>query len=1326
MKKVIGILILSLYSVVFSQHQYFTTVQKYTTENGLAGRFANYTFKDSRGIIWIGTQHGLHRFDGRDFKIFDEEQGLPFPEVMEIYEDTEGYLWLYRSCFSKSEDYCTKALVFFHRITHEILTPEERFGDEIPFRLHEIQSIHSDRSGQTFYIQTARKTYCWKGSGGFRQIQSLPLDRGAKIFKVLDDGRLGCIHQQDDVCAYFLLDSTGHKLSSRVISDGQKNTRDFTTFPSKGNFRLNLRDVIMYSKSREEVLVFDVNEKGELQENQQLTKMAIAVGRQARHTLFDEQYQSFWSADREGIIRTEVLPQKFRDVLAEDKSDMLWRIIPLRPGQFLLEKISNGYRIYLFDLNNPAKLSLISRRDHMKDGKGAIPFAEETDLENIERIFPLTSSELMFVRRDFEYKILKLEKFDEAIQVGKVQSAALIGDKILLGTLRGLKVFDIKTHKLSDFTRLNSFADFEESSIHLIEPVGMDSAWLGTNQGLFLLSLSRGVLAQYSPSQKGDTYLPTSTIYHFKRKGDGSFWLATRAGLVHWAGSRTAPLNNGKRFQLYTHKEGLPDKECVAVFEDKDHFIWVATIRGLVQLDPLSDKMRIYNRKDGLKQEYFLEYSHYQDEAGNIFLGGLNGLTYFDPADFKNTDFSSPDVPLIIVDFEQYNQQTERFEPRIKNLLEQGEIVLKPNERIFSLRLALADYRSAEKQQFSYRIPGYQEEWQTDISNVIRISGIPYGDYSLQIRGRLPNGQFSSHLIELPIHALRPFYLSIWFYAVLLFVVGFAAYSFYIARIRFLENRQKELEIAVSDRTAKIESDKQIIERQAEELRKLDQLKSRFFANVSHELRTPLTLILAPLQSVLNRGSLQEADKAKLSIAYKNGKRLLNLVNELLDLSKLESGKMKLQHDEKELFPFISRIVDSFESYARDTGIQLSLDFLPEKELSLRLDFKKTEIILLNLLSNALKFTPPGGSIVVKVDIRPEIQQVRILVSDTGRGIHPQDIPHIFNRFYQSEQTETAEGGTGIGLAISREFAKLMDGSLSVSSEWGKGSVFVLQLPLIYAKASPKKEELAAQTSLHAPSSPPRRVALNENQEHILLVEDNPDLRFFIQSLLDPFYQVTVAQHGQEALEKLSQLSNIDLIISDIMMPVMDGFQLLEKLKAHAFLGRIPVIMLTARADIKDKLKALRIGVDDYMLKPFEEEELQLRVENLLRNRKIREENRDNQPGPAMQDTEEQQWLQLVEETVTDKLSTYEFNVEKLAFEMAMSRQNLNIRIKKLTGLTASQYLQEARLLTARSILESRQVHAVKAAALEVGIKDVKYFSRKFKERFGKSPSAYL
>jgi signal transduction histidine kinase/DNA-binding response OmpR family regulator/AraC-like DNA-binding protein/Txe/YoeB family toxin of Txe-Axe toxin-antitoxin module len=631
---------------------------------------------------------------------------------------------------------------------------------------------------------------------------------------------------------------------------------------------------------------------------------------------------------------------------------------------------------------------------------------------------------------------------------------------------------------------------------------------------------------------------------------------------------------------------------------------------------------------------------------------------------------------------------------------------------------------------------------------------------------------------------VRWFLLGIAVLATLLFSGAFWA---------FLRNK-KQIKI--------LRGQKELIEQQEIELRKLDAAKTRFFANVSHELRTPLTLILSPLSNLLKTNELSNKQFTLLSLVRQNVQDLLKLVNEILDLNKLEAGKLGLQEETVVLYGLVRRLVANFESHAERQNIHLTFDYQLDKYIQLLLDRNKFEKIINNLISNALKFTQQGGSISLSVLEKPNA--IEIQVKDTGRGIHPDDLPHVFNRFYQSNQADApTEGGTGIGLSLSMEFAKLLKGRLWVTSILGQGSTFYFSFPkreVLKSLSTETVEELnqtliaeEAFVSLSAlTSSPPQKSihpAVYQTSETdvktILVVEDNRSLSDYLKMILQDQFHVLTAENGLAALDilqnqiKKNPLSaaqnpvetiptpSVDLIISDIMMPVMDGFQFLEVLKSRAYFQQIPVIMLTARADIQDKLKALRIGVDDYLLKPFEEDELFARIHNLLKNSQLRQVFKQeseslllkNIPNtvhrtpmptgllwregsgegdifihpedavriPSENETDEnQKWLIELEQVVQKQMPNFDLTAESIADDLAMSRAQFFRRLKLATGLTPHQYLLELRFNHARQLLELRKENSVKAVAYSVGMRDVKYFSQQFKERFGRLPSDYL
>ncbi len=527
-----------------------------------------------------------------------------------------------------------------------------------------------------------------------------------------------------------------------------------------------------------------------------------------------------------------------------------------------------------------------------------------------------------------------------------------------------------------------------------------------------------------------------------------------------------------------------------------------------------------------------------------------------------------------------------------------------------------------------------------------------------------------------------------------------------------------------------------ITQEQEAQLRMLDVAKSRFFANISHELRTPLTLVLGPIHTLLKENQLADKQLNLLQIAKRNGKQLQLLVNEILDLRKLEMGKMTLVQEPTELSSFFNRYVSQFESLAQNNLIDFSIELLADKNLVVQIDREKYRQILYNLLSNAFKFTQKGG----KIKVIQTVNKNRLLleVRDSGSGIHPKDLPHVFDRFFQSNRPDRpAEGGTGIGLALCKEYAQLFGGSIHAESKRGKGSIFKVTFPVSVVEDS--QLPIAHLQEIDTMSYPPpqqKKGALSLShipKLTLLVVEDNPELQAYIRLVLEEKYQIITADNGKMALDVLKDDKggpSVNLIISDLMMPVMDGFQLLEKLKSEDATRHIPVIMLTARAETTDKLKALRIGVDDYITKPFDEEELMIRIENLLKNKAVREneslsdiEQADSEPIISETDRE---WLENFEGYVQKNFSSDILSVSKLAEVFYMSESSLLRQLKRLTGLTAMQYLQEIRLNEARHLLENRDSNSIAQVASKVGYSDTRHFSRRFKQRFGKSPSEYF
>ncbi|GJM36144.1 MAG: hypothetical protein DHS20C18_51450 [Saprospiraceae bacterium] len=574
-------------------------------------------------------------------------------------------------------------------------------------------------------------------------------------------------------------------------------------------------------------------------------------------------------------------------------------------------------------------------------------------------------------------------------------------------------------------------------------------------------------------------------------------------------------------------------------------------------------------------------------------------------------------------------------------------------------------------------------------------------------------------------------------------IIGIALLIFAYLMWRLTRIRRKKNE-ELNRKNEQIQRDKAIISQQATELRAIDAIKSRFFTNISHELRTPLTLIITPISHLLkqqNRENLSSKVQITLTNAYRNAQRLLSLVEELLELSRIEAGEQKLNFTPTRLKSFCQQLFSAFEAKAQLKKIdyQLHTDIL--ESTAVNIDRNRFAKVVNNLLGNALKFTPSGGKVTLILDHSSQEPNTLILtVKDTGRGILPEDLPHIFDRYFQTKNKNIpTEGGTGIGLALSKELAELMGGNLTVESQWEEGSTFILSLPIketakkVVPRDAVSEDKALSNVEMITPTAVVTHPATTEGRKKILIVEDNLDMQQLISSLLADRYDYQLASNGEEAWKLLQSedksTKDISLIISDIMMPEMDGYELLDCIKGHQKWQRLPVIMLTARATREDKLRALRMGVDDYLSKPFAAEELLARIDNLIQNFEQRQEFQQLGVNVEIEATPsaDQEWLSEIEAFCLEGIDLkIEVTTGYLAYKMILSERQLLRRLKSLTGLSTSRYIQEVKLQKARQLLENQTYNTVSEISYACGFNTPSYFTRSYETRYGKRPIEYL
>ncbi|MFK7949991.1 MAG: response regulator [Saprospiraceae bacterium] len=1372
------ILIIILPTLLFAQQDYVTSIQHFSVEEGLSDRNVITTFQDSQGFIWFGTRYGLNRFDGHNFKIISKEKnGLENNIVHHIIEDDEGWLWAFQIVQRNK----IPIITFINTKTLEVQNVQQRFGDKFPISLESLSEI----------IQGKNQSILLSGDGKIMEYHSgkfhekYETNKYIKINDCTKSGKIiGIIEWQTNDIRYFEFDGTFKVYDVRrhdfnttffAIETKKKNywiyELDYYLYQRTGNnqwekipfntFLNNDRDVelnflsnIYYQKKQDlhwykddkhfflfrpyEGIVLDLNEK-----YPEIVKKSI------RNIFFDNK-DNAWVTTDFGVYKIRVTQNKFTNYLNRpigqyDVRDA-FSSRALFTQDTLLYVNNNFSKTHLLNLNTKEYKTLNSPILYQENGRPfeRNPFQSNLKIGKDQSYYGY--EHLVYYEKNQAKKIYTWKNVEKFPMIWWIHQDKQ--QKIWLGTHdQGIGIID--KDSLSLYPASNDFNLLNSSSVYHFLNWDNDNLLVASTSGLYVLNKKKGIVQRFWNNEAIATKIPHDIIHHIHRdKNDANrIWLATGGGgLISCVLSED--LMQIEEVQQYTVVDGLSNNVIYAVYDDVYNNLWIPSDYGIIQFNKETKSSKAFTIDDGLPFNEFNRVSHYERENGQLFFGTMNGVTSFYPKDILDIK-NDLNIPLRITDFQQFNGSENKLENRTNEFIKSGKIVLNPSDKFFNLEFALLEYKDANQVKYSYQLEGQGDEWTYLNNNQLRISGLPYGNLTLKVRAQGTSGQFSSNILSIPIRVKRPFYLQWWFIVSTLLLAISGVYFWNKRRLQSVLERQEELEQTVKERTSKIE-------KQAEELRSLDAAKSRFFANVSHELRTPLTLILAPIENSLKRNRLENRDFTNLQMAKNNGRLLLKMVNEILDLSKLEAGKLKLNPTTTNCYQHYNTIIENFIPVANQKEINYQFNFDGDKLINAKLDKQKTQVILINLLSNAFKFTPNKGKI--SVDIRLN-NDLKISVSDTGRGIASEDIEFVFDRFYQTKKKETAaEGGTGIGLALVQELTQLMGGNVEVKSTLGKGTTFTIDIPNIEIvdiahnteinNAAQKELFIHAQTNLQQKTND---IYLKSNKEEaiiyddsvtILLVEDNPDLRQFIASLLSEKYQVITAENGAIGWEKL-QTNKCDLILSDIMMPVMDGYQLLNKIKNSSKFQNLPIILLTAKASIDDKLKALRIGVDDYLTKPFIEEELMARVQNLLRNAAVRKEtieeiqaekitiepskkvNKSTVEKEIVISKEQQIWLDTLEKAILTQIQRFDFTIEELAFSMQISKRQLHRNIKQYVGLTPNKYIRIIRLTEARRFLAIKEVNSVKAAAFSVGFRDVTYFSKLFKAEFGISPSEY-
>lgn len=1280
-------------------------------EDGLPHRNVSQIQQDSLGFIWMGmVTAGLVRFDGHQYKQFTKtSQGLKSNEIFLLLKDANDWLWLIDDAMAGSKTGLNKEKIsIFNPYTYEVKSFTEYLGDAFPQEnLDKIQWFSQHDDGSIFIYLSDGQLYEFHPKFGLKT-ESVNVTKSWEC-------KYG-FHSLDDLAKKW--NSGDNKIISSFLQKGNYSVKNYKTTLIKNPYS---GTYWYYQYDNDELLVLHP-EKGIIynfkQSYPEITSKFI-------HTISFDAQSNVWIATDVGLYKVRLSETPFRQYLAKPldaynpRKAFSSRAISVSGDEVTIN--SAFTERYILNLKTNQK-----RR-----------FVKDRLVDILVPLLKIKSGEYFSASRELyrikDEQLLKKHAWKNN-EMADIWSLYQDNQKQMwLGTHKaGLAV--LEEEQVVFFEKYNEFDELKSATIWEFLPWDNNLTLLAASTGIYLLHPTKGIVCKLHAKQDAQENLIEwlNYLYVYRDKQQSNvIWGGTTQGLLRIVIDETD--FSIQEAQQFTVADGLSSNTIYAVYEDNNNQLWLPSDYGIICFNKENHSSRAYTTQHGLSFNEFNKKSHFQGDDGTLYFGSMNGLNVFHPDDILAQNSWSP--PLRITNLQQLNGETNQLEDKTSELLESKSITLRPDDKFFNLSFSLLEFTDATQIKYSYRIKGLINDWIYLDHNQLTASGFPYGDYFLEARAQGSSGRFSENQLKIPIKVLRPFYLQWWFLVSMVILFVASVYYWYRLRIKRLNMRQAELEEQVQARTQQIQEDKQIIEQQANELKNLDAVKSNFFANISHELRTPLTLMTAPIDAIIERNQLTNYDFTHLQIVKRNGERLQKMINEILDLSKLEANKLELNLSTVNWYSFIKTLLSSFESFATLKALSFQFKNKVSQQMQLQLDKQKLEIIVSNLLSNAFKFTAEG-SVLFSSSI--DDGMLIIQVEDTGRGILSDDLPHVFDRFFQTKSKDAAtEGGTGIGLALSNELVKLMDGQIRVESELGKGTVFTIEIPAVEVIG-----QLADQTALEIEalnqfeeqeqSNNGVPLATNLTSENsiakILLVEDNPDLSYFIKSLLADLYEVETAEHGKAALTALDNGIKPQLIISDVMMPIMDGFQLIEALKQDEHYRTIPLVMLTARSAIDDKLKALRIGVDDYLTKPFANEELLVRVENLLTNANSRKEiNQEIENNQEIAPNETvQQWLNELELHILQNIDNLQLNIDDLADAMNVSTRQFYRQIKEYIGVTPNQYLKTYRLNHARQLLGNRSKNTVKAVAYAVGYPNVVYFSREFKKAFGCLPSSYL
>lgn len=1335
-----------------------------TIKDGLSSNVVPAVLKDRYGFMWFGTEDGLNKFDGTNFKIYryrpNDSSSLQSNEILSLYEDQTGNLWVATSGGSLSlYDRKRDAFINFpagekagliannvildvcsdfngkiwvaHYSGVNIVDPKTRYASDIPVSNKPAPVI----KGPVSCLFEDSKHFMWIGTA-YGLFQYDPISKSLKQF----------LHSDQNPSSL-----TGNTVSS-IVEDNDGNIW-IGTYGGLSMLKKGTNQFTNY--------LADKNKPNSLSSN---AISSIAIDK-----------EKLWLATNTGI---NILNIKTGEIQKYSSDDRNVHSLTARSGRCIyVDKQgvcwfgTNGGGVNKYDKN----LNLFSFvKSNVFDQKGlntpVVSSFVEGDDGNIYVGTEGGNGLNLFNRKTrlFQHFNLSSARKGSDNNISVLTLAKNKNGRLLVGTYGdGVFVFDPISQNYQQLLQGSGVNDINSNFIFCINPDDEGNIWVGTNgDGINVLNKDYKTIVRYTPNPKlpNDRLLPINGyIRDFVKDKLGNMWIATHGGgiamlnlstgkftiyntrnsripndkvltLHHdhlgniWVGTiggGVAQLNpKTNQFTCFSESNGLQNNTVCKILEDRQGLIWVSSNKAISSIDINTKKINNYSYHNGVQNNNFVGGAGLVLSSGELFFGGFEGFNYFNPAYLKRT-INVP--PVLITDLRISNQSVSPSPggPITENISIAKEINLDYKQN-FALSFVGLNYTSPEQNQYAYKLDGFDKEWNyVGNSTTASYTNLDPGEYVFRVKASNNDGIWNYEGASIKIYVHPPFWRTT--FAYLLYACLFIGLGLYI-RYRSIQRLKRKFHLKQE-------------QKEAERIRELDRLKIKFLTNLSHEFRTPISLILGPVDTLLAQQN--EKTYGHLQMIRRNAKRLLNLVNQLLDFRKMEEQELKLQESEGELVSFVKETCDSFKDLSERKKISFCFNSQID-QLHTSFDHDKLERIIFNVLSNAFKFTLEGGKIAL--DLKKMVNApdqcktwVSIKISDTGIGIPPDKKERIFERFFQnSTAASVLNQGTGIGLSITKEFVQMHGGTIEVESEFEKGTTFYIHLPFIETSTlagennkSLLDSELNERTQKEEyPEKNNEQNSTNGNTETplVLLVEDNEDFRFYLKDNLRMHYKVVEASDGKDGWHKTLS-HHPQLIVTDISMPHMNGIELTKKIKSDRRTSHIPVILLTALTGEKEQIKGLETGANDYITKPFNFEVLNAKVNNLLRLNNTLKNTYSKQIkvlAPEIKiESDDEKLLNTIMIYLEENLTNSQLSVEDLSRHVGMSRSSLYSKILELTGQTPVEFIRSVKLDKAAVLMEKSDMN-VAQIAYSTGFSTPHYFAKAFKTKFGILPSEFI